>query len=84
MAKIEKKVARIHTGSTFVGKGEERKAVPHFVEVSKESELRPEYTISGPVKSERDGANLYVTRDGNVLRFDADSGALVGERRSSA
>jgi len=72
--------ARILIASKPVGKGKERHYVPVVVEVHKESELRPEWTMKGPAKSKDGTENLYVGIDGHRLHFNAKTGAFI--RRS--
>jgi hypothetical protein len=74
-----RKVARITTDSKAVGEGKERRYVPIFTEVSKESDLRKELVIKGPVKSKDGTKNIYVTVEGMRIYFNAKTGALVRE-----
>jgi transcriptional regulator with XRE-family HTH domain len=74
-----RKVARITTDSKAVGEGKERRFVPVFTDVSKESDLRKELVMKGPVKSKNGTKNIYVTVEGKRIYFNAKTGALVGE-----
>ncbi len=76
-----KKTVKICTGLKVGGEGKDRRSVPEYVNVSKESDLRPELIskdFKGPVISRQDGMKVYVTVDGKKLRFHPKTGALVG------
>jgi transcriptional regulator with XRE-family HTH domain len=72
-----RKIARITTDSKAVGEGKERRYVPIFTEVSKESDLRKELVIKGPAKSKDGTKNIYTTVEGKRIYFSAKTGALL-------
>ena len=76
-----KKTVEICTDVKAMGEGKDRHFVRTFVEVSNESDLRPELLAKDfkrPVISRQDGMKVYVTADGKKLRFHPKTGALVG------
>lgn len=74
-----RKVARIMIDSKAVGEGKERRHMPVFAEPSKESDLRKEWVIKGPVKSKDGSKNVYTVVDGKRIYFNAKTGAFLGE-----
>jgi transcriptional regulator with XRE-family HTH domain len=74
-----RKAARITTDSKAVGEGKERRYIPTFTDVSKESDLRKELVMKGPVKSKDGTKNIYITVEGKRIYFNSKTGALIGE-----
>ena len=64
-------------GSQVVGSGDRKRLVPKLATVASEKDITPEVLLKGAAKKTVKGANVYVTRDGKKLKFDAKSGALL-------